>query len=182
MDVPRHIAPKQSRSEETFARIVDAAERLYRLRRSCEVPIRELCDEARASRSSFYARFPDIDALTLVVFERFAARTLGQQSTQFVDSHAEDLYIAGLLHDIGKIIMLENEEKRYCEVLDQAAKSGRPELDVETEVLGFNHADVGSVLAIKWFLPEDLTIAIRYHHAPGKDPFQKSLSSRSVAW
>jgi len=33
------------------------------------------------------------------------------------------------------------------------------------------------VLAIKWFLPEDLSIAIRYHHAPSKDPFHKSLSS-----
>jgi HD-like signal output (HDOD) protein len=32
------------------------------------------------------------------------------------------------------------------------------------------------VLAIKWFLPEDLTIAIRYHHAPERDPFHKALS------
>ena len=45
------------------------------------------------------------------------------------------------------------------------------------EKFGFTHADVGSILAIKWFLPEDLTIAIRYHHAPSKDPFHKSLSS-----
>ena len=52
---------------------------------------------------------------------------------------------------------------------------------------GFTHADVGSVLAIKWSLPEDLAIAIRYHHAPAKDPFHRSLSSLihladSLAW
>ena len=111
------------------------------------------------------------------VFTGIAARVLGQHSPCFEGTHGEDLYICGLLHDIGKIIMLESEEQRYNQVLEQAAQSGRPELDVETEVLGYNHADVGSVLAIKWFLPEDLTIAIRYHHAPGTDPFQKSLSS-----
>ena len=44
-------------------------------------------------------------------------------------------------------------------------------------MFGFTHADVGSVLGVKWFLPEDLTIAIRYHHAPWKDPFHRSLSS-----
>ena len=33
------------------------------------------------------------------------------------------------------------------------------------------------MLAIKWFLPEDLTIAIRYHHTPANDPFHQSLSS-----
>ena len=55
------------------------------------------------------------------------------------------------------------------------------------EEFGFTHADVGSVLAIKWSLPEDLAIAIRYHHAPHKDPFHRSLSSLihladSLAW
>ncbi len=111
------------------------------------------------------------------IFTGVAAKVLGAESKRFRDHHGEDLYICGLLHDIGKIIMLESEEQRYNQVLEQAAQSGRPELDVETEVLGYNHADVGSVLAIKWFLPEDLTIAIRYHHAPRADPFQKSLSS-----
>ncbi|MEE9128360.1 MAG: HDOD domain-containing protein [Planctomycetota bacterium] len=111
------------------------------------------------------------------VFTGVAAKVLGAESKRFRDHHGEDLYICGLLHDIGKIILLENDEERYTQVLEQAAQSGRPELEVETEVLGFNHADVGSVLAIKWFLPEDLTIAIRYHHTPTKDPFQKSLSS-----
>ncbi|MHC4079603.1 MAG: HDOD domain-containing protein [Planctomycetota bacterium] len=111
------------------------------------------------------------------IFTGVAAKVLGAESTRFRDHHGEDLYICGLLHDIGKIILLENEEEKYTHLLAQAAQNSRPELDVETQMLGFNHADVGSVLAIKWFLPEDLTIAIRYHHAPAKDPFQKSLSS-----
>ena len=111
------------------------------------------------------------------IYTGTAARKIGTQVPRFSGTHPEDLYICGLLHDIGKIILLENATKKYVEVLQQAAKSRRSELEVESEVLGFNHADVGSVLAIKWFLPEDLTIAIRYHHAPSKDPFHKSLSS-----
>ena len=111
------------------------------------------------------------------IFTATAARVLGLASKAFADPNAEDLFICGLIHDIGKIIMVERAAADYLPVLEEASRSGRPELDVETEMLGFNHADVGSVLAIKWFLPEDLTIAIRYHHAPDRDPFHQSLSS-----
>lgn len=121
------------------------------------------------------------------IYTGVAARALGQQSASFADSNAEDLYIAGLLHDIGKIILLERACPKYLGVLRKAAQTGRPQHEVEMEEFGFTHADVGSVLAIKWSLPEDLAIAIRYHHAPDKDPFHRSLSSLihiadSLAW
>ena len=111
------------------------------------------------------------------IFTGVAARVLGANSSTLAASHAEDLYVAGLLHDIGKIIMLERMTPRYLALLRRSATEGRPEVELEQEELGFTHADVGSVLAIKWFLPEDLAIAIRYHHAPSKDPFHRSLSS-----
>ena len=111
------------------------------------------------------------------VFVGVAARTLAQRSAVFAQMHPEDAYIAGLLHDIGKIILMEKAAPRYLEMLRTAVQQRRAEIDVEREVFGFTHADVGSVLAVKWSLPEDLAIAIRYHHAPAKDPFHRSLSS-----
>ena len=112
-----------------------------------------------------------------VVFTGIAARAIAGRASAFADMHAEDAYIAGLLHDIGKIILIEKCAPRYLAVLRKAVQTGRPEIELEREELGFTHADVGSVLAVKWSLPEDLAIAIRYHHAPAKDPFQRSLSS-----
>ncbi|MEO0479114.1 MAG: HDOD domain-containing protein [Planctomycetota bacterium] len=111
------------------------------------------------------------------IFTGVAARVLGLESSRFGSTDAEDLYICGLLHDIGKIIMMEKAGEQYRQVLAEAVKSGRPESEVEQEVFGFTHADVGSVLGVKWFLPEELTVAIRYHHQPSKDPFHRSLSS-----
>lgn len=111
------------------------------------------------------------------IFTGVTARMIGQMSATLGDSHVEDLHIAGLLHDIGKIIMLERACPQYLACLRKAGQSGRPEIEVEIEDFGFTHADVGSVLAIKWSLPEDLAIAIRYHHAPSRDPFHRSLSS-----
>lgn len=111
------------------------------------------------------------------VYAGVAARILATASDRFRDMHPEDAYIAGLLHDIGKIILMDKIAPRYLAMLRKAVQQGRVETDVETEDFGFTHADAGSVLAIKWSLPEDLAIAIRYHHCPQKDPFHRSLSS-----
>lgn len=111
------------------------------------------------------------------IYTGVAAKVLGTASTVFAERHPEDLYIAGLLHDIGKIILMEKAAPRYLAMLRKAVQQQRAETEVELEDFGFTHADVGSVLAIKWSLPEELAIAIRYHHAPSRDPFHRSLSS-----
>ncbi len=111
------------------------------------------------------------------IFTAALARAIGAESSIFQAVHPEDLYICGLLHDIGTIILCDSATEAYKGILERSAREGVPVADLELEQLGYTHGDVGSVLAIKWFLPEDLTIAIRYHEVPDNDPFHRALSS-----
>jgi len=78
--------------------------------------------------------------------------------------HSSDYFIAGLLHDFGKIVFAE----RFSELFNLALeKSYQTETDLnilEKEYLGMSHAQVGYMLAIKWELPVDLAKAIEGHH------------------
>ena len=130
-----------------------------------------------ASKSKALEHFDPLGFWKHSIFTGVAARTLGESSPRFSEHDPEDLYICGLLHDIGKIILMEKANSEYLPILKQAAAENRSEIDLETDTLGYNHADLGSVLAIKWFLSEDLTTAIRYHHTPSKDPYHQDLSS-----
>lgn len=85
----------------------------------------------------------------------------------------EVAYTAGLLHDIGKVILNTFMKEMYHEVVGEAARCQISFLDAENRVLGFNHALVGSRVARKWRLPAEIVEAIAFHHNPAeaeKDP------------
>jgi putative nucleotidyltransferase with HDIG domain len=79
----------------------------------------------------------------------------------------ESAFCAGILHDIGKLIFNEYMSKEYVEVTAFAEKNNMSLLDVETKVLGINHAAIGKVISDKWALPLDLEYTLVYHHEPG---------------
>ncbi len=78
----------------------------------------------------------------------------------------EEAFMAGLLHDIGLIVLLEAVQDDMARVL-KALESGRfdCQAEAETDVFGFSHAEVGASLASKWHFPEHLVHAIRHHHS-----------------
>lgn len=110
------------------------------------------------------------------IFAGVAGRALTRAAEDLVDVDPEDGYMAGLLHDIGKLILADHVGSRYAEFVGRARRGEGPLRRLEMEELGFDHADVGSVLAIKWLLPEEIAVSIRYHHAPLEDPFHRRLS------
>ena len=74
-------------------------------------------------------------------------------------------FVAGLLHDVGRIALAIHFPGRFQDVLDRArAASGRL-LQAEGSVLGVDHAEVGFWVAEHWGLPEEVAEAIRFHHA-----------------
>ncbi len=78
----------------------------------------------------------------------------------------EEAYIAGLLRDIGKVILDYHMKEGYRDILEKVELKKISFLTGEEEVLGFNHAEIGYRIAEKWNLPENLREAIAYHHRP----------------
>ena len=91
-----------------------------------------------------------------------SAQALSTQTNRAVPAEA---YTAGLLHDIGKVVLGEHVENRVGAIIDIAESEGCSFAEAERRLLGINHAEVGAVLAEKWGLPDFLVGAIRSHHA-----------------
>lgn len=86
-------------------------------------------------------------------------------------------YTAGLLHDIGKVILNHHVEGVYHEVVEKIEAGNTSFYDTEVEILGFSHADVGAKVAAKWNLPEELAEAIAHHHDPEKAVVNPKLTA-----
>ncbi|MDD5455675.1 MAG: HDOD domain-containing protein [Candidatus Margulisbacteria bacterium] len=83
----------------------------------------------------------------------------------------EEAYVIGLLHDIGKMVIDQNLHKDEVTPVWELYKQGTMKFhQAEKEVLGFDHADVGSEVARRWNFPNELCNAIGYHHSPLSAP------------
>jgi len=88
----------------------------------------------------------------------------------------EEAYIAGLLIDIGKIILSSFAEDEFNQVSERAEKNKIPFNIAEQDVLGFGHPQVGGRIIKKWNLPSALVEAVQYHHQPNKAETNKTLT------
>ncbi|MDY6910528.1 MAG: HDOD domain-containing protein [Thermodesulfobacteriota bacterium] len=95
-----------------------------------------------------------------------AARTIAQ-SLRY--SKTEEAFLAGLLHDVGKMILLIKFNDKMLSILEEVYND--PETSfvrMEQRLLGFDHAQVGQLLARKWQFAEEIEEAIGCHHAPAR--------------
>jgi putative nucleotidyltransferase with HDIG domain len=88
----------------------------------------------------------------------------------------EEAYIAGLLLDIGKIILSGFAEDEFKQISEIAEKDKVPFNIAEQQVLGFDHPQVGGRVIKKWNLPSALVEAVLYHHQPDKAEAHKTLA------
>lgn len=79
---------------------------------------------------------------------------------------ASEAFLAGLMHDAGKIILDSYLVERNGTDNRPSPLVGLEVVDMETRTLGFDHADIGCELCMKWQLPSILASAIRFHHMP----------------
>jgi putative nucleotidyltransferase with HDIG domain len=78
----------------------------------------------------------------------------------------EEAFTAGILHDVGKLILADNPTTDYLTLIGQCAAGGRSLVEAEREAFQATHAEVGAYLLDLWGLPPALVEAVALHHDP----------------
>ncbi len=92
-----------------------------------------------------------------------AAQTIWEVQEGGKDS--ERLFVAGLLHDVGKLALM-CLAKEHARLIYGQAENDAVMHELEDKVLGFNHAKLGGLLLKKWNMPAPLITAVHWHHNP----------------
>lgn len=122
-------------------------------------------------------RLPTQNLLPLELFWRHSAycATLARLlAEQIAPAHAGTVFLGGLLHDLGLLILFTQEpDASHNAFLRSLSEPGicSPQ-EAECAELGFDHAQLGGALAEHWGLPENLCACLRYHHAPSQAPHE----------
>lgn len=122
-------------------------------------------------------------ALSVSIFSRFSEPTKMFDRRQFwehcfatavtaealqrrVNAQTSDGFVAGLLHDIGRIVLDQYFPNEFREIIAMAENQKIPVLEAERKVLGVTHGDIGYWVTERWNLPPLLTDAVLFHHSP----------------
>lgn len=97
-------------------------------------------------------------------------------AAEVAPGRVEGLFLAGLLHDIGKLLLIESGEADYA---DEAQKPDRDHRE-ERSLIGYDHAVLGGHVAARWNLPEPVPRIVAWHHSP-KSAYRSSEIGPSVA-
>ena len=91
--------------------------------------------------------------------------------------NTERLFVAGLLHDIGRLILYSNTPLHAKNALLSAKYNDTLLHKAENEVMGFDHSKIGGLLLKKWRLPISLENSVKHHHSPyrSKDPLEPAI-------
>ena len=88
----------------------------------------------------------------------------------------EEAFTAGLLHDIGKVLLDKFAHEEFNEVVKMVGEKDMLIIEAEREVLGADHTDMGYWLANRWGLPDSLKEVVSFHHEPEKAREFKELT------
>jgi HD-like signal output (HDOD) protein len=114
--------------------------------------------------SSDRDRFADVrsDIFDHSLATAVGARVLGRAKRVA----GEKAFITGLLHDLGLIVLVCYRKDAFAELLNATDERQEPFHVVEQDVLGFEHAELGALIAAEWKFPAAICEGLRYHHDP----------------
>lgn len=102
---------------------------------------------------------------------------IAQSLCRKISDFSEYAFTAGLLHDVGKIFLIEKFSEMYLKAFSNNADYNLPLFELEDDIFGTNHAMLGRELSSRWNLPEALVNAIAYHHQPFSAPSHSGLAA-----
>ncbi|MCP4339146.1 MAG: HDOD domain-containing protein [Desulfobulbaceae bacterium] len=113
-------------------------------------------------------RFKNIKQFNFNVFwyQSLLCASLAKRIAQKIGfTNIDEAYLSGLLHDIGRLILISTFPKEHETILTKTKDSANT-LWAETQLLGVNHCETGSWLIQKWRLSSMMADAVQYHHEP----------------
>ncbi|MEM7675616.1 MAG: HDOD domain-containing protein [Myxococcota bacterium] len=118
-----------------------------------------------ASCRSIYRRFGMVERAlwTHSVATAMATHTIARKLDL---KHRDEAFVAGLMHDVGKVVMNNGDRERYRSALKLSREENISSIEAEVKIFGFSHVDVGSILVQRWGLPPALEHAVFLHHDP----------------
>ncbi|NCC25314.1 MAG: HDOD domain-containing protein [Deltaproteobacteria bacterium] len=119
----------------------------------------------------------------LVDMKSFWAHSIGcgvlasRLADEIGQSGLERYFVAGMLHDIGRLVLFRQMPCACMEALIFSRSDKIPLYDAEQKVMGFDHAVVGTLLFKEWNLPRSLSQVVRFHHTPMRcsEPLEPAL-------
>jgi HD-like signal output (HDOD) protein len=93
---------------------------------------------------------------------------------------ADELFVAGLVHDVGRLVIHSQAALQYQPVLAAVYNEDADPVPLERQLLGFDHTEVGRLVLEKWRLPAHLAQAVGAHHDPeraGEEPRERALAA-----
>jgi len=85
-----------------------------------------------------------------------------------IQKQASVAFTAGLLHDVGKVVLSEHVAADFRRIVDRVTHDRITFLEAENDVLGMTHCEVGARVAVSWQLPDQITRSIALHHGPSR--------------
>lgn len=102
----------------------------------------------------------------------YFAKTIGGLESDDI-KFQDNCFLAGILHDVGKLVLASNFEEDYVSLLKQVRAENRTIGEVEFEHYNFNHAEVGAYLLGLWGLADEIVEAVACHHNPRRCPTEQ---------
>ena len=93
-------------------------------------------------------------------------KQLARKSRAATKPAPDDVYTCGLLHDLGRLVLLDNLRLEYTNLLAEADAAGQPRHELEAAKLGTTHMEVGATVIESWKLPVLIEDVARRHHDP----------------